>query len=131
EGEAAILSARGFDSILLLTGEAPRIASVDYLERIVRSLAGRFRTVGLEVFPMGSGEYARLRAAGVNSVTIYQETYDPLTYRSVHRAGRKRDMLWRLDAPERVLRSGIENLGMGALLGLAPWRFEAIALGLH
>ncbi|HSC86964.1 MAG TPA: radical SAM protein [Polyangiaceae bacterium] len=129
--EAGVLLGRGFDSVLLLTGEAPRVASLDYLEAMTREVARDFSHVGIEVFPLEREGYARLREAGVDSVTVYQETYDPLTYRRVHEAGRKRDMLHRLMTPERVLEAGIERLGLGFLLGLAPWRFEALALGLH
>ena len=62
---------------------------------------------------------------GVEGVTIYQESYDPRTYSEVHPAGQKADYHWRLDTPDRVGQAGMRRVGIGSLLGLSPWRFEA------
>jgi 2-iminoacetate synthase len=62
---------------------------------------------------------------------VYQETYDRHAYAELHTAGPKRDFNWRLDCPERGYAAGFRRLGIGALLGLAPWRREAVALAAH
>jgi 2-iminoacetate synthase len=49
----------------------------------------------------------------------------------MHVSGPKKDFLWRLETPERAYAAGFKRLGIGALLGLAPWRSEAIALAAH
>ena len=49
----------------------------------------------------------------------------------VHLAGPKRDFRFRLDAPERGARSGMRQVSIGALLGLADWRREVFLMGLH
>jgi 2-iminoacetate synthase len=129
--EAEALASRGIRHVLLLTGEAPKAVGVGYLEEAVHAVKDLFETISLEVFPMSEEEYGRLVAAGVTGLTLYQETYDPVLYHEVHRGGRKRNILWRLGAPERAARAGMARVGIGSLLGLGDWRFETVALGLH
>ena len=129
--EAAALARQGTRRVLLLAGDAPRRFGVDDLDEAVRAVAGSFKTVSVEVFPMSTGDYARLVEAGIRGVTLYQETYDIGLYRAVHPGGRKRNLLWRLGALERAAAAGVATIGIGSLLGLGDWRFETVALGLH
>jgi 2-iminoacetate synthase len=130
--EARHLVARGYRSVLLLTGEHERLTGVDFLVRHVRRLAPLVPSISLEVQVWGEAEYRRLVAAGAEGVVIYQETYDPARYLQVHLAGRKRDYRWRLLGPERAARAGARRLGIGALLGLDDdWRFEALVTAAH
>jgi 2-iminoacetate synthase len=64
-------------------------------------------------------------------VVLYQETYDPDVYAAHHLGGPKKRFAWRMDALERAARGGVRHLGIGALLGLGDWRFDALALLLH
>ncbi len=129
--EAMILKNRGFNHILLVTGEAPAKAGVDYLEEVVRALNKDFAAISIEVQPLETDEYARLFAAGVTAVAVYQETYDRQVYEQVHLAGKKTDFDYRLDTPARAAAAGMREVGLGALLGLSDWRSEGLALGLH
>lgn len=131
EREADILAERGFSHILLVSGEAPAKLGVEYLETLARRLKNRFASVSIEVQPLEEAEYARLFAAGITSVAVYQETYDRETYLAVHPAGKKRDYDYRLDTPVRAAAAGLREVGIGALLGLSEWRAEGLALGLH
>lgn len=130
--EARHLLDQGFRSILLLTGEHEKETGVEFLEQHVRALAADVPQINLEVQVWSEAEYARLVEAGCEGVTIYQETYHPETYASVHEAGRKRRYLWRLLGPERAARAGMRRIGIGALLGLHPeWRYDAVAVAAH
>jgi 2-iminoacetate synthase len=131
EHEADILAERGFNHILLVSGEAPARLGVEYLEVLARRLRNRFASVSIEVQPLSVGEYTRLFAAGITAVAVYQETYDQSTYAAVHSAGKKRDYDYRLDTPVRAAMAGMREVGIGALLGLSEWRAEGLALGLH
>lgn len=127
--EARHLTAQGFRSLLLLTGEHERLTGVDFLERHIRVLSAVVPSIAVEVQVWSESEYRRLRDAGCEGVVIYQETYDPSRYAEVHLAGRKRDYRWRLHGPERAARAGMRRVGIGALLGLHDdWRFEAIVM---
>ena len=131
EQEAAILQGRGFNHILLVAGEAPARLGVDYLAELALRLRDRFAAISIEVQPLDEEEYARLFAAGITSVAVYQETYDRTVYPQVHHAGKKCDFDYRLATPARAAAAGMREIGIGALLGLADWRLEGLALGLH
>ncbi len=125
------IAATGLRHLLLLTGEAPRRAGVDYIVDCVRLLAPRFPGLALEVFPLATAHYGAAVEAGVTGLTLYQETYDPEVYRAMHPAGPKADYAWRLDAPARAAHAGMPSITLGALLGLAPWRQDVLALVAH
>jgi len=129
--EAGHLAAEGFRSLLLVAGEHPKFVSGDYLERCVRRLAPMVPSLAVEVAPMEAPDYRRIVAAGCEGLVVYQETYDPVAYAALHLAGPKKDFAWRLACPERGYEGGFRRIGVGALLGLAPWRQEAMALGAH
>ncbi len=131
ESEAMILHHRGFSHLLLVSGEAPAKVGVDYLEELALRLRDRFAALSIEVQPLATEEYARLFRAGIASVAVYQETYDRDVYKQVHLAGPKADFDYRLESPARVAAAGMREVGIGALLGLADWRAEGLALGLH
>ena len=76
-------------------------------------------------------EYAMLVDAGVDSMTMFQETYAPELYAWLHPAGPKRDYAFRLNAPQRAAQAGMRSMGVGALLGLDSFEQDAFATGLH
>ena len=131
EHEAEILGKRGFQHILLVTGEAPAKAGVDYLEEVALRLKDRFAALSIEVQPLEESDYARLFRAGITAVAVYQETYDRQVYNQVHLSGKKCDYDYRLSTPARAAAAGMRELGIGALLGLADWRCEGLVLGRH
>jgi len=129
--EARFLREVGFRHILLVAGEHPHFVSGNYLCDCVARLHAEWPSISLEVGPMEVEEYAPIVRAGAEGLVVYQETYDRRVYAMMHRSGPKRDFDWRLDTPERAYAAGFRRLGIGALLGLAPWRREAIALAAH
>ncbi|MBM7867488.1 2-iminoacetate synthase ThiH [Heliobacterium gestii] len=131
EGEAEAIAATGLRQILLLTGEKPGKDALDYLINAVEIVRNHFTAVGIEVNPMDVAAYCRLAEAGVDSLTIYHETYDRAVYDRLHPAGPKKDYRWRLDAPERGCQAGFRAVNIGALLGLNHWPSEAFFTGLH
>jgi 2-iminoacetate synthase len=131
EAEAMILHERGFNHILLVSGEAPAKLGVKYLEDLALRLKDRFAALSIEVQPLTTAEYSRLFAAGITAVAVYQETYDREIYKQVHLAGLKCDFDFRLDTPARAAEGGMREVGIGALLGLSDWRAEGLALGMH
>ncbi len=131
EEEADLLHRRGFNHLLLVSGEAPKAMGVDYLAEVAQRLRDRFAALSIEVQPLETAEYRRLFEAGITATAIYQETYDRGTYAAMHPAGRKRDFDYRLATPGRVAAAGMREVGIGTLLGLSDWRAEGLALGLH
>jgi 2-iminoacetate synthase len=131
ESEARHLVKMGFRSILLVAGEHPKWVSSGYLQACVERISRFVPSVALEVGPMEEEDYRPLVSAGAEGLVVYQETYHRETYGLVHTAGPKRNFDWRLDCAERAYAAGFRRLGIGFLMGLAPWREEALALGAH
>ena len=129
--ECAALASRGFQNVLLLTGDAPRIASIEYLGTAVAIAREYFVSVSVEVYSLDQEDYQKLVDLGLEGVTLYMETYHRETYANVHLKGRKRDFDYRLGAIERAGRAGTRRLGIGALLGLYDWRIDAFWTALH
>ncbi len=129
--EANELNAQGFRNLLLVAGEHPKFVSNHYLRDCVARLHAEWPSISLEVGPMETEEYRPIVAAGADGLVVYQETYDRAVYDQMHTAGPKKNFDWRLETPERAYTAGFRRLGIGALYGLADWRFEALSLAAH
>jgi 2-iminoacetate synthase len=129
EGEA--IRASGIDNLLIVAGEDPKVNSVEHFCDVARLLKPMFSNLSLEVAPQSEDGYRALFAAGFESLTCFQETYDPERYRYFHPAGPKSDYDWRLWTQLRAGKAGFRILGCAFLLGLSPWRAEAASLAAH
>jgi len=129
--EGRALAEKGFRNILLVAGEHPKFVSNHYLRDCVAVLHAEIPSVSLEVGPMETADYRPLVAAGADGLVVYQETYDRALYAVLHTAGPKRNFDWRLETPERAYEAGFRRIGIGALYGLADWRYEALAVAAH
>jgi 2-iminoacetate synthase len=131
EDDGRYLNEQGFRHILLVSGEDRKTVSMKYLQDVVGRLRPLFDSISIEIYPMETEEYSDLARCGVDGLIIYQETYNTSRYDEVHGGGQKKDYGWRLTTPERGGEAGFRRLGIGALLGLADWRVEALYLALH
>ncbi len=131
EKEARILHDQGFRHVLLLTGEAPGRVGDDFIAAAAERIRPLFSSISIEVYPMETDGYQAMVNAGIDGLTIYQETYDPELYSRLHPSGRKRDYRFRLETPERGGAAGLRRIGIGFLLGLGNFRSEAFFAGLH
>ena len=129
--EARHLHALGFRNLLLVAGEHPKFVSEGYLQQCLDALRPFIPTLAIEVGPMEDGQYAEIVRHGAEGLVVYQETYDHHIYQTLHTAGPKKNLAWRLNCPERAYAGGLRRIGIGALFGLAPWQHEAMALCAH
>ncbi len=129
--EAQALKAMGYEHILLVTGEAAERVGVDYIQNALRLLRPLFSHLAMEVQPLEEEEYSRLIPEGLNTVLVYQETYDPVAYKDFHPKGKKANFNYRLNTPDRLGRAGAFKIGLGALLGLSDWRTDSFFNALH
>ncbi|MGV4403894.1 2-iminoacetate synthase ThiH [Ornithobacterium rhinotracheale] len=129
--EAEFIKSKGYDHILLVTGEANRTVGVDYLYNAIRLLRPHFSNISIEVQPLKQEEYAYLKEAGLYVTLVYQETYHRETYRQHHPKGKKSNFDFRLETPDRLGRAGLHKIGIGALLGLEDWRADSFFTALH
>jgi len=131
EAEARVLHDRGFRHLLLVTGEAPKLSDNKYLCAAVERIRPLFSSMSIEVYPMDEAGYQQTVDAGVDGLTLYQETYDRALYSEMHPFGKKRDYDFRLAATEAAAAAGMRRIGIGALLGLGKHRVEGFFTGLH
>lgn len=131
--EANALAAKGFKRTLLVCGEDPEISGIEY---IIEAIDAIYKNTGIRIIhvnapPMEVSELRRLKAAGVGVYQVFQETYHRPTYEVMHPSGKKRDYDYRLDAIDRAIEAGFEDVGIGALLGLYDYKYDALATIAH
>lgn len=129
--EMAVVKAMGYQHILLVTGEAQQLVGMPYFRKMLPLVKQHFQHIAMEVQPLDEMEYDELQALGVNTILVYQETYHREDYRKHHPKGKKSNFEYRLECPDRVGKSGIHKIGVGALLGLDDWRTDSFFAALH
>ena len=131
ENEARAISSTGLKHILILTGDAPKIASISYLKSCCAVLKHFFSAISIEIYALDFQGYEELIQSGVDGLTIYQETYNTNLYDTLHPTGPKKNFRFRLDAPQRGAEAGMRNVTIGTLLGLDNWRKDIFFTALH
>lgn len=121
----------GIEEVLMLTGESPKMSDIRYIGNAVKIARQYFRAVGMEIYPVNSDDYKYLHECGADYVTVFQETYNPVKYETLHLAGNKRIFPYRFYSQERAILGGMRGVGFAALLGLDDYQKDAVATGMH
>ncbi|SIQ63502.1 2-iminoacetate synthase ThiH [Maribacter ulvicola] len=129
--EVAYIKSKGYDHILLVTGEANKLVGVDYINNALQLIRSQFSNITIEVQPLLQHEYEQLIESGLYAVLVYQETYHREEYKKHHPKGKKSNFDFRLDTPDRLGKAGIHKIGLGALFGLEDWRADSFFTALH
>ena len=135
--EIEVLVDQGHKRVLLVAGESYPQQGFQYVLDSVESIYsvkrgnGEIRRVNVNVAPLTLDEFRALKATGIGTYQLFQETYHRETYRKVHLGGRKKDYDWRVTAMDRAQQGGIDDVGIGVLFGLFDWRFETLAILQH
>ncbi len=134
--QVVALERAGHKRLILVFGEHPDYGA-DFIADAVRSAyavkegRGEIRRININAAPLDDAGYRTVKAAGIGTYQIFQETYHHATYAQVHPSGPKADYAWRLDGLLRAMRAGCDDVGLGALFGLYDWRFEVLGLVSH
>lgn len=102
EEELQAMNKMGYTNILLVSGENSHKAGMPYFEQVLPLAKNYADYLQMEVQPLETDEYARLKELGLDAVSVYQETYHPEYYKKVHLAGKKADMRFRMETPDRL-----------------------------
>jgi 2-iminoacetate synthase len=135
--EVEVLVDQGHKRVLLVAGEAYPKEGFSYILESVKTIYnvkngnGEIRRVNVNVAPLEVDEFRELKATGIGTYQLFQETYHRETYRTMHTGGKKRDYDWRVSGMDRAMKAGIDDVGIGVLFGLFDWRFEILALLQH
>lgn len=134
--EVEALVDRGHKRLILVYGEHPQY-DARFIHDTVKAVYaikkgnGEIRRVNINAAPLDIEGYQRVKEAGIGTYQIFQETYHQETYKAMHPSGPKSNFLWRLYGLDRAQQAGIDDVGIGALMGLFDWRFETMALLYH
>jgi 2-iminoacetate synthase len=135
--EVEALVRQGHKRVLLVAGES---RAKGYLDQVLESIEavysvkvgnGQIRRVNANLAPMEVADLRRLKAANVGTYQVFQETYHPGAYARFHLRGPKADYAWRLSVMDRAMEAGLDDVGIGPLLGLHDWRYELTAMLHH
>jgi len=133
--QTRLLIRMGHKRLLLEAGEHPE-NSIDYVCDAIKEIYGtkagngEIRRVNVNIAATTTGNYRRLKEAGIGTYQLFQETYHRETYERLHK-GPKADYERQLTAHERAFGAGIDDFGMGVLFGLYDYRFEVLSLLSH
>ncbi len=134
--ETQALVETGHKRLIMVYGEHP-MYSADYIAETVRTVydtkykKGEIRRVNINAAPLDIEGFRTVKSVGIGTYQIFQETYHEETYNKLHPRGPKSNFLWRLDGLDRAMLAGIDDLGIGALMGLYDWKFEVMGLLYH
>lgn len=134
--EVRALEDAGHKRLILVYGEHPKY-SAQFIAQTVRTTygvkngAGEIRRVNINAAPFSIEDFKVIQEAGIGTYQIFQETYNHDVYSKYHLGGKKADYVWRLTALDRAMQAGIDDVGLGALLGLGDWREEIMGLVRH
>lgn len=135
--EVEVLEDLGHKRLLLVYGEHPKLGA-EWIADTVRTVydvtsekSGEIRRVNINCAPMEVEGYKLLHEVGIGTYQCFQETYHRETYEKMHKAGKKRDFVWRLNALHRAQMGGVDDVALGALFGLYDPVFEVLGLLYH
>ncbi len=137
--ETVALLKSGHKRVLVVASESGDTSSPEtnfYTESIKTVYAqewknSRVRRININCAPLPDEGFRKLKASGIGTYQLFQETYHDETYKKVHPSGPKSDPDNRIDAIDRAFRAGIDDVGIGVLYGLYDHKFETLALLSH
>ncbi len=134
--EVEALEDNGQKRLILVYGEHPHY-SPEYIAHTVdlvygvKKGPGEIRRVNINAAPLDIEGFKTVKASGIGTYQVFQETYHTEAYKKYHLGGHKKDYNNRLTSLDRAMEAGIDDVGIGALFGLHDWRFEVLSLVRH
>lgn len=132
--EVNFLLDRGVDNVLLLAGDYKHSKYVEMLMSNIKAIKhqNNVNWLGIEIATLETEEYALLRSAGADSVTVFQETYNRNRYITLHNNSEfKGDFDFRYNAQQRAIQAGFKEVGLGVLYGIGFWKEDTIGMAEH
>ncbi len=134
--ETRAILAMGHTRLALEQGEDPGHNPIEYVLEALETIYAQdyrgsaIRRCNVNIAATTVENYRRLKAAGIGTYVLFQETYHRATYERLHR-GPKADFKRQLRAMHLAMEGGVDDVGLGALFGLYDWRFDVLAMLTH
>ena len=137
EEEVRALIRTGHKRLALETGEDPRHSPLEYILDSIKTIysvregGNGIRRVNVNIAATDVDSYRKLKAAGIGTYILFQETYDRANYERLHPTGPKSNYAWHTEAMDRAQEGGCDDVGIGVLFGLSGYRYELVGLLMH
>ena len=137
EAEVRALIRLGHKRLALETGEDPVHSPLEYVLESIRTIysvkegGNSIRRVNVNIAATDVESYRRLKAAGIGTYILFQETYNRERYLKLHPTGPKGNYEWHTEAMDRAQEGGCDDVGIGVLFGLDNYMYELVGLLMH
>ncbi len=137
KAEVIALQDMGHKRLAIELGEDPVNNPIEYvLESIntiygIKHKNGAIRRVNVNIAATTVENYQKLKAAGIGTYILFQETYHKENYETLHPTGPKHDYAYHTEAMDRAMDGGIDDVGIGVLFGLQMYRYDFVGLLMH
>ena len=137
EAETRALIRTGHKRLALEAGEDPVHNPLEYILDSIKTIysvnegGNSIRRVNVNIAATDVESYRKLKAAGIGTYILFQETYNKEQYKQLHPTGPKSDYDWHTEAMDRAQEGGCDDVGVGVLFGLSGYRYEMVGLLMH
>ena len=111
--EVEALVKMGHKRIALEAGEHPVMNPLEYILESIHTI------------------YNTMKAAGIGTYILFQETYNRKNYEALHPTGPKSNYSYHTEAMDRAQMGGCDDVGIGVLYGLTTYRYDFVGLLMH
>ena len=135
--EVEALQDMGHKRLAIESGEDPVNNPIEYILDCIDAIYsvkhknGAIRRVNVNIAATTVENYQRLKAAGIGTYILFQETYNKKNSEILHPAGPKHDYAYHTEAMDRAMEGGIDDVGIGVLFGLDNYAYEFAGLLMH
>ncbi|MGN0162919.1 MAG: [FeFe] hydrogenase H-cluster radical SAM maturase HydG [Candidatus Ornithomonoglobus sp.] len=135
--EVAALQNMGHKRLAIEAGEDPVNNPIEYILECIKTIYsvkhknGAIRRVNVNIAATTVENYQKLKAAGIGTYILFQETYHKKSYQELHPTGPKHDYNYHTEAMDRAMEGGIDDVGLGVLFGLERYKYEFVGLIMH
>ena len=135
--EVRALIRTGHKRLAVEAGEDPVHNPLEYILDSIKTIysvregGNGIRRVNVNIAATDVESYRRLKAAGIGTYILFQETYNKQQYEILHPTGPKSHYAWHTEAMDRAQEGGCDDVGIGVLFGLSGYRYELVGLLMH
>ncbi len=135
--EVIFLQDMGHKRLALESGEDPINCPIEYILESINTIYkikhkhGAIRRVNINIAATEINNYKKLKAAGIGTYILFQETYNKKNYEKLHPSGPKHNYNYHTEAMDRAMIAGIDDVGLGVLFGLDSYKYDFVGLLMH
>jgi len=135
--EVIALQNVGHKRLVIESGEDTVNSPIEYILESIKTIYsvkhknGAIRRLNVNIAATTVDEYKMLKAAGIGTYILFQETYNKEKYQKLHPSGPKSNYAWHTEALDRAMEAGLDDVGVGVLFGLDNYLYDFIAMLMH